>query len=130
MMKYIYAGMWAVNLSVIFICPWIVKAYNLSPETGALAAKILIYHAVCCLITWPLAFSLPNTLRAAGDVKFTLIVSLVSMWVFRIGFSFFLGQTLQWGVFGTWVAMTIDWLFRAVMFIYRYRSGKWQEIRF
>lgn len=130
LMKYIYTGMWAVNLVVVFLCPLIVKAYHLSPETGELATKILIYHAICCVFIWPLSFSLPNTLRAAGDVKFTLFISLVSMWVFRIGFSFFLGQTLQWGVFGTWVAMTIDWLFRAVFFVVRYRRGKWQEIRF
>jgi Na+-driven multidrug efflux pump len=112
------------------ICPFIVKAYHLTQATGELTEKILIYHAICCMLIWPLAFSLPNTLRAAGDVRITLIISMFSMWVFRIGFSFLLGRTLQWGVFGIWVAMTIDWLFRAILFVARYRSGKWQEIRF
>lgn len=130
LLKYMYAGMWLVNIFVVFICPLIVKAYNLSVETGDLTEKILIYHAACCMTSWSLAFGLPNTLRAAGDVKMTMIISLVSMWVFRIGFSFLLGQTLHWGVFGIWVAMTIDWLFRAIFFVIRYRSGKWQEIRF
>ena len=130
LLKYIYAGMWIVNLVVIFICPLIVRAYHLSAATGGLTTKILIYHAFCCMAIWPLSFSLPNTLRAAGDVKVTMIVSLVSMWIFRIGFSFLLGRYLQWGVFGIWVAMTIDWLFRAILFVLRYWRGKWQEIRF
>ena len=82
------------------------------------------------MVIWPLSFSLPNTLRAAGDVKITLVVSLLSMWIFRIGFSFLLGKELGWGVFGIWVAMTIDWLFRAILFFIRYHRGKWQEIRF
>lgn len=130
LMKYIYAGMWAVNLAVVFICPLIVRAYHLSAATGELTAKILIYHALCCMVIWPLSFSLPNTLRAAGDVKITLVVSLLSMWIFRIGFSFLLGKELGWGVFGIWVAMTIDWLFRAVLFVIRYWRGRWQDIRF
>lgn len=130
LLKYIYAGMWLVNIFVVVICPFIVKAYHLTQATGELTEKILIYHAICCMLIWPLAFSLPNTLRAAGDVRITLIISMFSMWVFRIGFSFLLGGTLQWGVFGIWVAMTIDWLFRAILFVARYRSGKWQEIRF
>ena len=122
--------MWLVNIVVIFVCPFIVRAYHLSQETGELTTQILIYHAVCCMLIWSLAFGLPHTLRAAGDVKVTLVISMLSMWIFRVGFSFFLGKTLQWGVFGIWVAMTIDWLFRAILFSLRSRSGKWQEIHF
>ena len=130
LLKYMYAGMWLVNLIVIFGCPFIVQAYHLSPATGELTEKLLIYHAFCCMTIWELSFGLPNTLRAAGDVKMTLVVSMLSMWIFRVGFSFFLGRNLGWGVFGVWVAMTIDWLFRAILFSVRYRRGKWQEIRF
>lgn len=130
LVKYMYVGMWLVNLIVIFTCPLIVQAYHLSPETGTLTTQLLIYHAAACMTIWIPSFGLPNTLRASGDVKITLVVSLLSMWIFRIGFSFFLGKYLGWGVFGIWVAMTIDWLFRAVLFVIRYWSGKWQEIRF
>ena len=48
------------------------------------------------------------------------------MWVFRIGFSYILGVNLKMGVFGVWVAMTIDWLFRSIAFVWRYLRGKWQ----
>lgn len=130
LMKYMYVGMWAVNILVIGTCPLIVRAYHLSAATGELTTKLLIYHAIGCMTIWNLAFGLPNALRAAGDVKVTLVISLLSMWIFRIGFSFLLGENLQWGVFGIWVAMTIDWLFRAILFVIRYHRGKWQEIEF
>jgi len=56
-----------------------------------------------------------------------MILSIISMWIFRIGFSVVLGVYLHWGVFGVWVAMTIDWLFRAVSFTIRYARGKWKR---
>lgn len=128
--KYMYAGMVLVNVILVLTCPWIMKAYHLSPETSALTQQILIYHACCCVTIWPIAFGLPNTLRATGDVKFTLGTSMLSMWIWRIAFSYVLGKYLGWGVMGIWVAMTIDWLFRAICFFIRYRGGRWQEISF
>ena len=49
------------------------------------------------------------------------------MWVFRIGFSYILGVKLGMGVFGVWVAMTIDWAVRAVLFIIRYKGHRWEH---
>ena len=66
-----------------------------------------------------------NTLRAASDVKYCMILSIVSMWVFRIGFSYIIAVKMGWGVFGVWVAMTIDWVVRAALFILRYRGTRW-----
>ena len=121
-----YASMWSLNLIIYFLLPVIVRIYHLSPETAELAQKILTYHAVCACLIWPLAFSLPNTLRAANDVKVTMWISIFSMWIFRIAFSYILAKYMNWGVFGVWVAMTIDWLFRAFCFFIRYLRGKWQ----
>ena len=121
-----YASMWSLNLIIYFLLPVIVRIYHLSPETAELAQKILTYHAVCACLIWPLAFSLPNTLRAANDVKVTMWISIFSMWIFRIAFSYILAKYMNWGVFGVWVAMTIDWLFRAFCFVIRYLRGKWQ----
>lgn len=121
-----YAAMVLMNVVIFFMLPLIIHVYHLSDVTAQLAEKILIYHACCCTTIWPASFSLPNTLRAANDVKFTMWISIFSMWVFRIAFSYVLGQFLGWGVFGIWVAMTIDWLFRAICFTLRYFRGKWQ----
>ena len=57
-----------------------------------------------------------------------MIAAVVSMWVFRIGASYILADWLHWGLFGVWVAMTIDWLFRGILFSFRYLRGTWQDI--
>lgn len=68
-----------------------------------------------------------NGLRAAGDVRFTMLVSVLSMWVFRIGFSYLLVDMLHMGVLGVWVAMTIDWLVRVIVFSIRLFTGGWRN---
>lgn len=121
----VYASMLVMNVLVVLLLPGIVKIYQLSDETSRLTRQIILYHAACCVTIWPMSFALPNTLRAANDVRFTMWIAIFSMWVFRIAFSYVLGQYLGWGVFGIWVAMTIDWLFRAICFTIRYVRGKW-----
>lgn len=121
-----YGAMFLCNVIVVLILPGILFAYNLSDVTANLTRQIIFYHALCCVTIWPMSFTLPNSLRASNDVKFAMVTSIVSMWVFRILFSYVLGQTLGLGVFGIWVAMTIDWLFRAICFTIRYLRGKWQ----
>ena len=124
-----YGAMFIVNVLFILALPIIVKIYNLSDVTGELTKEILTYSAICSAIIWPMAFTLPNVLRAASDVRYSMFVSIVSMWTFRIGLSYVLGKYMGMGVFGVWVAMTVDWVFRSIFFIIRYRSSKWQSIR-
>lgn len=127
LMKIVYVSLFAANILVVLAVPYIIKIYGLSAEASQYAHKILIYHSICAVTIWPLSFSLPNTLRAAADVTYTMILSIISMWIFRIGFSVVLGVYCHMGVFGVWVAMTIDWLFRAVCFSIRYLRGKWKH---
>lgn len=116
-----------VSNGIIFLLlPFILQAYNLSDLTARTALHILLFHAVMSIIIWPFAFTLPATLRAAGDVKFTMGISIISMWVFRIVLSYVLAGYMGLGVFGVWVAMVIDWCFRAICFIIRYVRGKWK----
>ena len=112
LLLWIYGSTVIVNLLIFLAMPLILWAYNLTPQTAETARQILFYHGLCACLIWPVAFSLPNTLRAANDVRFCMITSILSMWIWRIGFSYVLGRNLGWGVFGVWVAMTIDWVFR------------------
>ena len=105
----------------------IVKLYNLSAAASAIAKQIILSHGIAAVLIWPLAFTLPNTLRAANDVKFSMVVSILSMWVFRIGFGYLLAKFLGMGVMGVWIAMYIDWAVRTVCFIFRYRSARWHR---
>jgi Na+-driven multidrug efflux pump len=88
----------------------------------------MIYHCILASLIWPSAFALPNALRAANDVKFTMWVSMFSMWTWRIGFSYILAIVFKLGVMGVWIAMTIDWLFRTVCFVIRFRKEKYRTI--
>ena len=130
MMRVEYLCLIASNLIVILALPFILSVYNLSDEAARYANDIILYHAACVVTIWPLSFTLPNTLRAAADVKVTMVLSIISMWVFRFGFRYLLTMVFHMGIFGVWVAMAIDWLVRGIFFVCRYKSGRWQKIIF
>ncbi len=73
--------------------------------------------------------ALSNGLRAAGDVKFTMYVSVVSTVAVRLFLSYLLGITLRMGVIGIALAMVCDWMVRAVLFIRRERTGRWKTFQ-
>ncbi|MCO8194105.1 MATE family efflux transporter [Anaerofustis sp. NSJ-163] len=127
LLKITYVCVAILVLFIFLILPLILKAYNLSDITALEASKILILHGCCAIIIWPTAFNIPSALRAAGDVKYCMIVSIVSMWVCRIIFSYILGKYMGFGVFGVWIAMILDWVVRSIFFIIRYRGSKWEN---
>lgn len=124
LMSVTYLIMGLLNVAVIMLCPFIVTWYNLSEATAKTAEWLITYHSICCIFIWPASFALPNALRAANDVKYTMVIAIISMWTCRIGLSWFLGSTLGLGVKGVWIAMTMDWLLRAICFVLRFAFGK------
>ncbi|MBO5484668.1 MAG: MATE family efflux transporter [Lachnospiraceae bacterium] len=127
LMGYTYIAMIALNILILFGLPIIMNVYHLSAETTKVTTQILLLHGVCAMVIWPLSFTFPNTLRAANDVKYTMIVSMVSMWFCRIILGFVLGKYMGFGVLGTWMAMILDWCVRSVFFVIHYYRGKWME---
>lgn len=125
LLKKAHLYMGGLNLLLILLCPFIVKVYNLSPEASKLAIELAMIHCIFCVIIWPESFSLPNALRAANDGKFTMMVSLLSMWIFRIGLSYLFSRNFDLGVPGIWLAMIVDWVARSICFIVRIKSGRW-----
>lgn len=101
--------------------------YALPQETTNLAVNMVRLHCTFDIFIWPLAFTFPNALRASNDATYTMIVSTFSMWTFRFGLSFVFAWGLNMGVIGVWWAMIVDWIFRAVMFMVRYKSDKWMN---
>lgn len=98
----------------------LVGIYNLSPEASETAKQMLLAHSLA-MVVWPLAFTLPYSLRAGMDAPFTMYVSVASMWIFRIGFAYLFVVVLKFGVLGIWYGMFIDWLFRGILFSGRFR---------
>lgn len=126
LMKSAYIWMAVVNILIIALLPLIMRVYGLSDETSAETVRILVLHGICAIFIWPLSFTLPNVLRAANDVKFTMVVGVCSMWFCRIMCGVVLGKYLGLMTLGVWIAMIIDWVVRSAFFVYRYWSKKWQ----
>ena len=123
-----YAAMAVLNIFILLILPLAFKMYNLTDETLRLARIIIFIHDGIAIFIWPVAFTLPNALRAANDVKFTMVVSIFSMIAFRIMFSYIFGMYMGYGVVGVCSAMIIDWIFRATCFITRVCGNKWKTM--
>ena len=125
LLKITYLCTFMVN-SVILLClSWILKCYGLSPETTQLSYILVMIHNGMAMFLWPASFVLPNMLRACNDVRFTMVLSIFSMFVFRIGFSYIIGVNMGYGAIGVWIAMVLDWIFRVICFVGRYLSGHW-----
>ncbi|MCM1124229.1 MAG: MATE family efflux transporter [Eubacterium sp.] len=128
MMRITWLCISGVSLVMMAGAPLFLKIYHLTPETTTLALQVIRFHALMCMISWVPSFSLPNTLRAAGDVVWTMIIAIVSMWTFRIITAYIFSYAFHMGLMGIWIAMTIDWTFRAVCYTLRYRGSKWETI--
>ncbi len=118
-----------INIVIFALLPFILDIYHLSDQTAAMAAEMIIWHGIFGIIIWPFAFTLPATFRGAGDSKSVMYISLIVMFSCRIALSYVISDWLGIGVFGTWIAMFIDWYVRAGIYIYRYFSNKWTEYR-
>ena len=119
----------AWNLLVFLLTPLVMKFYSLSPETKNLVFWLVLIHNLFNAVAFPFSGALSNGLRAAGDVKFTMYVSIASTILGRLLLSYLLGITLHMGVIGIAVAMVCDWSIRAVIFLWRQKSGKWKEFQ-
>lgn len=122
-----HLSMAVVSLLVFFASPVLAGFYEMSAQTTNLALEIIRIVCLSSIVFWPCSFTLPQILRAAGDAKYTMAVSMFSMWVFRVGFSVVLGTWLHWGLLGVWVAMIIDWVVRDVFFITRFLGSRWLQ---
>lgn len=129
MMLWAY-GFWALNsLPTLIFCRPLIGLYSsLSQETADLAFRLIWIHNGLGILMWPMSFTLPNALRAANDVQFTMRVGIASMLIIRVGLSWLLCVVLQWGATGVWIAMVADWIVRISFFLPRGISGKWKKM--
>ena len=118
-----------INAIIFVSLPYVLGIYSLSAKTAAMTTEMVIWHGIFAIIIWPLSFTLPATFRGAGDSKSVMYISLAVMFTCRIALSYVIADWMGIGVFGTWIAMFIDWYVRAAIYIYRYFSNKWTEYR-
>ena len=127
-----YLALWAVILFTLIMMRPIISAYELSVESADISRRLILYHCAFAAAIWPIGFMIPSSFRAVGDVRYSLVVSMVSMWVFRVAgsyvfaldsvsvFGLFKLPGLGMGIMGVWVAMTVDWVFRSTLFLIHY----------
>ena len=115
----------SISVIIILLSEFIIGAYNLSEEASVIAFNLNIFHSIFVSTVWPISFTLPNTFRAASDVKYTMVISIFSMWIFRVAFSYILANGFNMGIYGVWTAMMLDWVFRGTLFVIHYVRGKW-----
>lgn len=119
----------AWNLLVLLLTPVFLMFYALEPETKQLVIWLVLIHNLFNAVAFPFSGALSNGLRAAGDVKFTMYVSVICTIAVRLLLSYILGITLQMGVIGIAIAMVCDWIIRAAIFFQRQKSGKWKTFQ-
>ena len=129
MMVIVYLSTLIITIPLYILAPGVIHLYGLLDETAEYAVPIARGCLIACLLIWPFAFTLPNTLKAVGDVKFIKLTSFFSMWAFRVVLSYVLVKTFGLGVEAIWYSMYADWACRGTLYFIRYRSGKWKEMR-
>lgn len=127
--KFTYEITALVNGVILLTLPLILNIYSLSPQARHFSFLLVWIHDGCAILLWPTSFTMPNALRASGDVKFTMIVSVASMFIFRIGFSIILGIHFGLGAVGVWIAMVFDWICRVIFYTGRFLSKKWLNFK-
>ena len=122
-----YIAQGAVNVTVLLLLNEILSMYTLTPETRALAFTLVMIHNGFSILLWPASFVLPNALRAANDVRYTMVVATISMLVWRMGLSWVLCVNMGMGAVGVWYAMLVDWVCRVICFVARFATGAWKK---
>jgi putative MATE family efflux protein len=124
-LKFEYFSMIIVSLILCVFSSFFIGLFNLSPESALISKKLLYIHSIMACTVWPIAFVLPNAFRAATDIKFITIVTMVAMWAFRVALSYVFAYFCGFGIYSIWFAMFADWLFRICFFIPRFTSRRW-----
>ena len=118
----------AVICLIVFPCARILaSAYTTNEDVIPLTVSLIKTSLLSMPLLWAVSFLIPAGLKGAGDTKYTLIVSIFGMWVFRVSMGYVLGVPLGLGVIGVWFGMYIDWTVRGILFLIRLKKGKWKN---
>lgn len=109
---------YAITRPVIFLA-------GLSPEAASLCLFMVTWITIYKPLFWTFSFIPAYGLRAAGDVKFSMCVSILTMWFCRVALCVGLIRFAHFGPIAVWIGMFSDWTVRGIIFIWRYFSGRW-----
>lgn len=102
---------------------------GMSEESTVLCMQMILAITIVKPLLWVPSFTPPNGLRAAGDVRFSMITATLTMWLCRVALSIFLMRVVKTGPIGVWYGMFADWGVRGVIFTIRFVRGKWLRFK-
>lgn len=118
-----YAMLAVLSTTLILGRHFFVGLYNLSAGSAVYAEGLLLSHCIA-MVVWPLAFLYPYYFRSVGKAAFTMIVAIVTMWLFRVGLAYVFIRIMYKNILWVWYAMFIDWIVRAVIYVTAFRKHK------
>ena len=125
LMKVAWIGVIVSCLLVLAITKPVTWLGRMEPAAASMCFWLVTAMTIVKPLLWVGAFGLPYGFRAAGDVKFSMIVSVTSMWCCRVALSVFLVKTFHFGLWAVWIGIFTDWIVRACIFWARFISVKW-----
>ena len=119
------AVLFVVNWLVYFLVGPITRLARMEAEAAALTCSLMLVISIVKPFLWPLAFTPVNGMKAAGDVRFAMLISTITMWIFRVGVCYLLIRGFGFGPLGVWIGMFADWAVRSVVYTIRFFHGRW-----
>ena len=98
---------------------------GMEPASAGLCLSMITFITIVKPISWVMSFIPGYGMRAAGDVKFSMITSCCTMWLCRVSLCIYLCRVWGFGPIAVWIGMFSDWTLRAIIFGIRFHSGKW-----
>lgn len=120
-------GLAIMNVAIYFCIPMVAGAFRLTKAAKEMCITVIRLFNLFSIFFWAISFTLPQILRSGGDAKYTMCVSILSMWAFRVVLSYFFVREMDMGLVGVWLGMCMDWICRSVFFGIRFWGGKWME---
>ncbi len=114
---------------LILFSKQLISIYGLSQEVTNVGHKLLLMYLTGAIIAYPSSFTLANGLRGTGDTKFTMTISLCSMFGIRIGLAYIAVYVFKMGIYGVQLIMILEWFEKGIIYHTRERRGKWQNIK-
>ncbi len=123
--KAAWIGVAASSFLIMAVTPLIASLADLSDTSRSLLISMMIFITIVKPLVWTPAFVPSYGLRAAGDIKFSMISSMIIMWTIRVALCIFLIRVVGMGPIAVWIAMGLDWFTRGTVYFIRFRSNKW-----
>ena len=98
---------------------------GMEPESARMCIHMVTWITIVKPVVWVMSFIPAYGFRAAGDVKFTITVSVISMWFCRVTLAIVLARVFGMGPMAVWIGMFTDWTVRGVIYTVRFRSRRW-----